>query len=88
MTPAGHRFPLLILPSLETFCKTKTNSISLDHTHDGRCAGAVWEHPKPYVELKCCFLFKALVLAGDARLSILRIFHSSLVSSVQKKLHY
>lgn len=64
VTPAGHRFPLLILASLETFCKTKTNSISLDHTPDGHCAGAIWGHLKPYVELKCCILFKALCWQG------------------------
>lgn len=87
VTPAGHRYPLLILASLEMFCKTKTNSISLDHAHGEHCAGAMWEHLKPYVELKCCILFKALVLAGSAGLSILRIFHSSLVPSVQKMLH-
>lgn len=83
------KWPLLVTDflcwfwPLETFCKTKTNS--LDHAHEGNYAGAMWECLKPWVELKCCILLKALVLAGDAGLNICRIFHSSLLFPVSRR---
>lgn len=66
------------------FAKPK-QTVETMHTRERNCAGAMWECCKPWVELKCCILLEALVLAGDAGFNICRIFHSSLLFPVSRR---